>query len=75
MWPFKWRPKALQSFFQTRRCPDCGCRRFSQWQDGGHDVAIECLECGSKFGIQEAPFEIIGRIGSGKGGRGKEARS
>lgn len=63
MWPFKKKyPQGLFTFFRTRRCPDCGCRSFTQWQDGGHDICLECHECKSKFGIQEAPFELIERI-------------
>lgn len=55
-------PKALDSIFMTRRCPDCGYDKFRMWQDGGHDEAIECRQCYSKFGINHAPFFMIERI-------------
>lgn len=61
--PFKRYPKKLESFFWHSRCPDCGSKEFSYWEDGGHDVAIECSKCGSKFGVQFAPFYLIERIG------------
>ena len=61
-------PVSLDAFFIDQRCPDCGGDRFRQWQDGGHDVAIECRACGSKFGVQQAPFNLIERIGA-QGGR------
>lgn len=55
-------PRPLETFFEEGRCPDCGSQKFHQWQDGGHDVAIQCDDCESKFGIQEPPFNMIERI-------------
>lgn len=55
--------KDLSTFFDAGDCPDCGHKEFSQWQDGGHDVAIECQNCGARFGVQLPPFNMIERIG------------
>lgn len=57
-------PRPLQSFFRTRRCPDCGSKDLRCWEDGGHDFVMECQGCKSCFGVQAAPFEIIERIGA-----------
>jgi len=56
-------PKPLESFFETNECPDCGSKDFSGWEDGGHDIALECNKCHSKFGVQLPPFNLIERIG------------
>jgi transcription elongation factor Elf1 len=57
-------PRELETFFSHGECPDCGGTKFYQSQDGGHDVLLECSKCGSKFGIQESPFNLIERVGS-----------
>jgi hypothetical protein len=59
-------PQPLDSYFKTGRCPDCGCREFATWQDGGHDLCISCLDCSAEFGLQLPPFNLIERIGRGR---------
>jgi transcription elongation factor Elf1 len=54
-------PRALESFFDTQRCPDCGSSDLLTSQDGGHDELITCDQCGSKFGVQNPPFLMIER--------------
>jgi hypothetical protein len=52
----------LQSFFTTMgACPDCGSRNMRCVEDGGHDSLVIC-ECGSKFGVNWAPFSMIERV-------------
>lgn len=60
--PETWRPKALDSLFETGLCPDCGHNKFHDTQDGGHDRLLECAKCHAKFGVQDPPFCIIERI-------------
>jgi hypothetical protein len=55
-------PRALDTFFENRECPDCGGDRWNCWEDGGHDIAIECLRCHACFGVQMPPFNLIERI-------------
>jgi len=67
MWPFRKKPAAdfprkLETFFDNRECPDCGGDKWNCWEDGGHDVAIECLSCHACFGVQMPPFNLIERI-------------
>jgi len=59
-------PQDIHSFFNSRRCPDCGNKKFNFRQDGGHDICLQCAKCKSEFGIQEAPFKIIERIGKSR---------
>lgn len=59
-------PLPIDSFFETGLCPDCGHAKFYRAEDGGHDVLLECANCHSKFGVQEAPFNIIERVSSQK---------
>jgi len=56
-------PRPLQSLFETHQCPDCGHGDFGAGEDGGHDIVLDCLRCGSAFGIQSAPFNLIERVG------------
>jgi hypothetical protein len=56
-------PKPLHTFFSEGRCPDCGNGKFWFSQDGGHDTVANCTKCDAYFGIQDAPFEMIERIG------------
>jgi len=72
IWPFgkkrspkigKPAKKELASFFENYECPDCGTNdQWHCWEDGGHDIAIECLKCHSSFGVQMPPFNMIERI-------------
>lgn len=55
-------PRALSFYFVNGRCPDCGCKNWFSWQDGGHDEALHCRVCGATFGIQNPPFNMIERI-------------
>jgi len=69
MWPFKKRtkafPKPLESFFTgNHACPDCGSTDWSSREDGGHDVVFRCDQCGSQFGVQMPPFNLIERVGA-----------
>lgn len=72
IWPFSLLfgatyPKPLESFFSVfgaRRCPDCGSKDLEYWEDGGHDFAMECQGCKSRFGVNAAPFNTIERIGA-----------
>ena len=72
-WPFsRKRPFVggkLTHFFDTGRCPDCNANAWTEWQDGGHDVALECGHCGSKFGVQLPPFNLIERLNNVPGFR------
>lgn len=58
----RWKPKAIESFFKTGLCPDCGHSEFYSSQDGGHDQLLECAQCHSRFGIQDPPFCLIERL-------------
>lgn len=55
-------PRDLMSFFQTKRCPNCGSEELVSWQDGGHDFAFKCEECSARYGVGSAPFFIIERL-------------
>jgi hypothetical protein len=57
--------EGLKQFFVDHKCPVCRNDKFTQWQDGGHDICLTCSKCYTSFGIQEAPFEMIEKLDYG----------
>ena len=49
----------MAQFFIDHRCPNCGHDRFWFHEDGGHDVVLECAGCRMRYGLQDAPFNLI----------------
>jgi hypothetical protein len=56
------RPAPLDRFFDDHCCSDCGSA-VDPYEDGGHDVAVQCKVCGARFGVQLSPLNLIERLG------------
>lgn len=57
-------PRPLETFFEAGCCPQCGnSTGFFSWQDGGHDVVLECPSCQSVYGVNWPPLSTIEQIG------------
>lgn len=49
-----------KTYNQVKKCPVCGSRNISKWQDkdfiGDLTVGVECQECGKKANLQVGFF-------------------